>query len=73
MLIFWLETQYEPAGRYQCFGRTYCLHLQSWLQLSEKFVFRLVFQSISGVLNDLCTPAWESHKWDKTLSDSSWM
>jgi hypothetical protein len=29
MLIFWLETQYEPAGRYQCFGRTYCLHLQS--------------------------------------------
>jgi hypothetical protein len=28
MLLFWVVTPYGLVGRYQCFGGTYCLHLQ---------------------------------------------
>jgi hypothetical protein len=28
MLIFWDVTPYGTVCRYQCLGRTYCLHLQ---------------------------------------------
>jgi hypothetical protein len=30
MLFFWVVMQCRLVGRCQCFGETYCLHLQGW-------------------------------------------
>jgi hypothetical protein len=38
MLAFWLVAKCEFLGRYQHFGRTCCLHFQSW---STEFVDHL--------------------------------
>jgi hypothetical protein len=32
-MVFWVVTPCGLVGRYQCFGGTYCLHLQGWISV----------------------------------------
>jgi hypothetical protein len=46
VLVFWVVTPCELAGRYQRFGGTYCLHLHH----RENLKYKLLVKCLSGTL-----------------------
>jgi hypothetical protein len=46
MLIFWIVTLCGLLGRYQCFGGTYCLHLQGQSDVVWKWIVYIWSQGL---------------------------
>jgi hypothetical protein len=67
-MFLWFVTQHRLVGRHQCFGETYCLHLQNWTQKNNIAYFR---QNLS-LTKRMC---WAGHvagmRWCKRIQKFS--